>query len=201
MKKIAFALILALFLLPLMACAAEYEATLPDGYEQSGLRYPVLYLLPRDGLNADDSGLAEKLGKAMRNGGLPMIIVRPAFTADADVSAAGGYLAYILTLEDGSPFGAAASIRGNFAGNENPWIAKLGSVQERMKELSAADKNAFNAWYTYMDAPVDDEWTDMPGSTDDLGALMIEAGTGSAYHEFTVRPGAFDDAFGLSSFP
>ena len=224
MKKIAFALIVALFLLPLMACAAEYEATLPDGYEQSGLRYPVLYLLPRDGLNADDSGLAEKLGEAMRNGGgLPMIIVRPAFAADADVSAAlketvdavdaayrtipdpahraavgtgaGGYLAYILTLEDGSPFGAAASIRGNFAGNENPWIAKLGSVQERMKELSAADKNAFNAWYTYMDAPVNDEWTDMPGSTDDLGALMIEAGTGSAYHEFTVRPGAFDDAF------
>ena len=202
----------------------RFEVTLPAGYETDGQNYPVIYLLPQNGFDADDSGLTEKLIAAMEAGlGTDMIIVRPVFTQGGDAKAeaaavaalvdeqyrtipdashraavgtgVGGYLAYALTLEENSPFQAAVSIRGDFVSEENPWLAVYGSIQEKMEALHAADEKALDAYYTYMDAPVDDAWTDMKGSTDDLGALVIGYGTGSAFHEFTVRPGTFTEEF------
>ena len=203
---------------------ADYEVTLPAGYDTDGLNYPVIYVLPQDGFTPDDSGLTEQLTAAMEAGkGMEMIIVRPALTEGGDPLAeiqaiidavdgayrtipdaahraaagtgVGGYLAYALTLADGSPFEAAVSIRGDFVSDGNPWYAVCGDIQEKTEALHAADENALNAYYTYMDAPVDDAWTDLKGSTDDLGALMISYGTGSAFHEFTVRPGTFTEEF------
>ena len=114
----------------------------------------------------------------------------------------GGYLAYVLGLTDASgslaapkTFAMMASIRGDFASEANPWIAVYGDLYARMGEMRAANEAVFDSFYTYMDAPVDDAWTNMEGSTNDMGALFIGFGTGSAAHEFTVRPGAFDDAF------
>ncbi len=208
--------------------APAYEITLPDGYADESRCFPVLYLLPQNGFTADDSGLEALLTAGMKDhAGMEMLIVRPVFEAGADLTAvmnevaaavdanyrtvvspacrtligtgAGGYLAYALLLQEGSPFGAAASIRGDFASESNPWLARYGNVMEKMEALHAADEAFFDSVYTYMDAPVDDPWTDLPGSTDDLGALMIGYGTGSAFHEFTVRPGAYDEAFAVES--
>ena len=36
---------------------ADYEVTLPAGYDTDGLNYPVIYVLPQDGFIPDDSGL------------------------------------------------------------------------------------------------------------------------------------------------
>ncbi len=218
MKKLLVSLALILLLaLPVMALASGYEVALPADYETSGLRYPVIYILPQDGLSADDSGLAEKFA------GAQMILVRPVFAEGEDVIAVlektiadvdgkyrtiadsahraavgtgvGGYLAYAAALADNSPFGAVASIRGNFVGEDNPWLAACGSIADRVEMLYLSDNAYFDTIYTYMDAPVDDAWTNMPGSTNDMGAQFIGYGTGSAFHEFTVRPGAYDDAF------
>lgn len=203
---------------------AAYEVTLPAGYETDGLNYPVIYLLPQDGFAADDSGLAECFAAAMETGqGANMLIVRPILQADADPAAqiaaiveavdgayrtipdaahrvaagtgAGGYLAYALTLQEDALFASAVSIRGDFTSDANPWLSVCGGIYEKLEALHEADKDALNAYYTYMDVPVDNPWTDMKGSTDDLGALVIGYGTGSDFHEFTVRPGAFDEAF------
>ena len=218
MKKLLVSLALALLLaLPVMALAAGYEIALPADYETSGLNYPTVYILPQDGFTADDSGLAEKFG------GAQLILVRPVFADGEDMNAVlgetiadvdgkyrtipdsahraavgtgvGGYLAYAAALADNSPFGAVASIRGNFAGEDNPWLTACGSVEDRIQALYLGNNAYFDTIYTYMDAPVDDAWTNMPGSTNDLGALFIGYGTGSAFHEYTVRPGAYDDAF------
>ena len=218
-------LILSLTLSPALAEGETgLKVTLPPTYENGGLNYPVLYLLPQDGYTPDNDALYAALIHAMEQGqGTEMIIVQPAFAAGEDPLArinavvaavdsayrtipdkahraaigtgVGGYLAYALTLAPDAPFEAAVSIRGDFASEENPWLAVCGSIQEKLEALHGADENALNAYYTYMDAPVDDPWTDMKGSTDDLGALFIGYGTGSAFHEFTVRPGAFDEAF------
>ncbi len=208
---------------------ASFEVWTPESYESApGRRYPVLYLLPQNGYTADDSGLCELLAAQMaEKAGMEMIIVRPVFAEGDDLisvmngviakvdaeyrtaaepscrialgTGTGGYLAYTLLLADETPFGAAASIRGDFASDKNPWLSVCGSVKDRMEALHAADEKAMDKFYTYMDAPVDDEWTDLPGSTDDLGALMIAYGTGSAFHEFTVRPGVWDEAFAEES--
>ena len=209
--------------------APAFSVVTPPSYETAaGRRYPVLYLLPQDGFAKDNSGLCELLSKQMaEHAGMDMIIVRPSFQEGDNLlsvmndvvarveaeyrtvaepacrialgTGTGGYLAYTLLLAEGSPFGAAASIRGDFASEANPWLPVCGSVLEKMEALHAADEKAMDRFYTYMDAPVDDAWTDLPGSTDDLGALMIGYGTGSAFHEFTVRPGAFDEAFAEES--
>ena len=214
--------VLLCMLLPVFAAAQELNVTLPDDYETSGRSYPVIYLMPEDGYASDESGLAEKLAAAMADGtGTPMIIVQPAFTeggnpvdalkaAIADVDAqyrtlpakeyrtllgtgAGGYLSYALGLEMQEEIGVMASIRGDFT--KNPWYAVLGDVQDRIEAVNAANPEYLNGVYTYMDAPVEDEYTNQPGGTNEMGALFIGYGTGSAAHEFTVRPGAYDDAF------
>ncbi len=224
MKKTLIGLAFALMLLFTASLAiSEHTVILPEGYEDSGLNYPVICVLPGTEGAADDSGLAEALSEGMKAGnGLEMIIVKPVIGAGEDPDAAvraaleavddayrtipdtlhraaagtggGGYLAYMLALKEDSPFGAAVSVRGDFSSGGHPW-ASMGSVLERLKAVNAADRNALNGIYTYMDAPVDDPWTDEEGSTDDLGALMIDYGTGSARHEFTVRPGPWDESF------
>ena len=221
MKRTRFALILFLLIsLAVTAAAAEYTVILPEGYEGSGLNYPVIYVMPDTAGSADPGGLAGRLQDRMAAGdGIGMIIVCPVLDEGSDPAAEmdaiiaevdgsyrtipdarhraaagtgrGGYLSYMLALADDSPFGATVSVRGDFS--SGGW--DMGSVYDRVKALYAADRTALDGIYTYMDAPVDDEWTDLPGSTDDLGALMIGYGTGSARHEFTVRPGVWDDAF------
>lgn len=224
MKKLIFIAVALLLFIPWQAWAAEdCEVLLPADYADSGLRYPVLYVLPQAENEPDDSGLAEALALAMeQQKGLPMIIVRPSLSRDSDIAAdmaktvaavdgeyrtipdrarraavgtgAGGYLAYMLALEDGSPFGAAVSVRGNFTGEDSPWLS-LGSAADKIRALHSADKTALDRLYTYLDAPVEDAWTDQEGSSDDIGAMMIGFGTGSAFHEYTARPGAWDEAF------
>ena len=198
------------------------HVTLPDGYADSGLRYPVLYVMPEDGLGTIDESLRLKLKEEMTDH-LSMIIVQPEFSEGDDLIAkmkeiildtestyrvakgkayrvlmgtgVGGYLAYALGLELQEEIGAMVSIRGNFAGEDNPWIAKCGDVQDKLDMLNIADPEYLNGVYTYMDAPVSDVYTNQKGGTNDLGALFIGYGTGSAAHEFTVRPGGYDDAF------
>lgn len=218
-------LLCLLMAIPMAAQAEgeRYNVILP-GADSGMSAYPVVYVLPQDGYTQDNSGVAEKLSAAMAAGEMaPMIIVQPSFDSGADVIAemaklvdeidatqptvgakeyravvgtgVGGYLAYVLALEENSPFGLVASIRGDFASEENPWLAAYGSVMERMETLHAANEAYFDTLYTYMDAPVDDDWTNMAGSTNDMGALLIGYGTGSAFHEYTVRPGEFTDEF------
>ena len=111
----------------------------------------------------------------------------------------GGYLAYVLGMMDADgkvltnpdQFAAAASIRGNFADATNPWLKKYGSVYSKL----SSNKASFNNFYTYMDAPVDDAWTNMSGSTNDLGSMFISAGTTADNHEYTVRLGEYNNAF------
>ena len=115
----------------------------------------------------------------------------------------GGYLAYILgltdeeniTLKESKLFSAIASIRGDFVSEENSWYDTYGDVSEYIKEMWDRDDSVFDGFYTYMDAPVEDAWTNMEGSSNDMGAQFIHFGTGSAAHEFTVRPGAFTEEF------
>jgi len=225
MNKRFFTLMLALLLLiPVMGSAQKLSVTLPKDYETSGQNYPVVYLLPEDGYQAEENGLAAKLLEAMDNQlGLQMIIVKPDFAAQEDPAAtlrkvieetdaqyrtakdaryrvlmgtgAGGYMAYALGLKMPEEIGAMVSIRGNFAGEDNPWLNTLGSVLDQIELTNVSNPDYFNAVYTYMDAPVDDPYTDQPGGTSELGAAFIGFGTGSASHEYTVRPGTFDDAF------
>ena len=225
MNKTFLSLILCLLLLvPALCCAQELSVVLPNDYVNSGQNYPVVYLLPQSGLAMDDSGLTGALLAAMEQElGLEMIIVKPQFDAQDDPAAVlrsaieqtdaqyrtakspahrvlmgtgvGGYMAYALGLDMPEEIGAMVSIRGNFAGEDNPWLEKLGTVYDKLDLLSISNPDYLNSVYTYMDAPVDDPYSDQPGSTNDLGAMFIGFGTGSANHEYTVRPGAFDDAF------
>ena len=199
--------------------SGNYEVILPEGYEDSNQAYPVIYVMPQDGYAADDSGLAEKLQESFAEGA-EMIIVKPTFDAESDVAGemkalaneidvsyrtaegemsravagtgVGGYLAYVVGLNESAVFPVMASVRGDFVSEENPWHAVYGDVYS---EIEKKGNKEMETLYTYMDAPVDDEWTDMEGSTDDLGALFIRFATSSNAHEFTVRPGEFTDEF------
>lgn len=217
--------VLLCVLLSASALAQESDVlhvTLPDGYEDSGLRYPVLYVMPEDGLAQSDDALRLKLKEAMVES-LSMIVVQPEFGEGDDLIAkmkdiiaetessyrvapgkayrtlmgtgAGGYLAYALGLEMQGEIGVMVSIRGNFTGEDNPWLEKYGDVQDKLELANVSDPEYLNGVYTYMDAPVSDVYTNQKGGTNDLGALFIGFGTGSAAHEFTVRPGTYDDAF------
>lgn len=217
--------VLLCVLLSASALAQESDVlhvTLPDGYEDSGLRYPVLYVMPEDGLAQSDDALRLKLKEAMVES-LSMIVVQPEFGEGDDLIAkmkdviaeveadyraaqgkeyrvlmgtgAGGYLAYALGLEMQDEIGVMVSIRGNFTGEDNPWLEKYGDVQDKLELANVSDPEYLNGVYTYMDAPVSDVYTNQKGGTNDLGALFIGFGTGSAAHEFTVRPGTYDDAF------
>ena len=221
-RKLIALLLSFLLLLPALCCAQELSVILPESYAAGEQRYPVIYLLPQDGFQADDSGLTGKLLEAMAQQlGLEMILVKPQFDAQADPSSVlrdaiaqtdaqyrtaqgpayrvlmgtgtGGYMAYALGLDMPEEIGAMVSIRGNFS--DNPWRSRLGDVDEKLTLSQLSDPEYLNTVYTYLDAPVDDPYSNQPGGTNELGAAFIGFGTGSASHEYTVRPGAFDDAF------
>lgn len=199
--------------------SGAYEIILPEDYAESNQKYPVIYVMPQDGYSIDDSGLAELLQKSFVEGG-EMIIVKPSFTRKTEVCEAmkvlteeidakyrtmqgktyralvgtgtGGYLSYVVGLNKTMTFSVLGSVRGDFVSEENPWYDTYGDIYTIIKNKDAADLEKF---YTYIDAPVDDAWTDMKGSTDDLGALFIGFATSSEAHEFTVRPGVFTKEF------
>ena len=200
------------------AKVSSYEVLLPEGYDSEDRSYPVVYVMPQDGYKADDSGIAEKLHECME-----VIIVRPVLEEGLDVhsamgnlvkevdetyrtapdkkfravvgTGAGGYLAYVLGLAEGAAFSGIASIRGDFVSEANPWYAVYGDVSDALEKMHRKDEAVFEKFYTYIDAPVSDAWTNMEGSTNDIGAQFIGYGTTSGAHEFTVRKGVFDEAF------
>lgn len=202
----------------------EYEVILPENYDDSKENYPVIYVLPQDGMTMDDSGLAEKLVTAMNESiGTQMIIVKPSFAEDTDVAemlttlaeevdksyrtipeqecralvgtGVGGYLAYAIGLNYEGTFSSLVSARGDFVSEENPWYGTYGDVYDKIESMQDFHMNFFDENYTYLDAPADDEWTNMEGSTNDIGAWFIKMGVGSAAHEFTVRSGEFTEEF------
>lgn len=197
----------------------SYEVILPEGYEESEQKYPVIYVMPQDGYAKDDSGLAELLQEHFVENG-EMILVKVSFGKNAEIcesmsvlvdevdaayrtmkgnvyralvgTGVGGYLSYVVGLNKTTIFSVIGSVRGDFVSDENPWYGLYGDVYEKIQKKGASDMEKI---YTYMDAPVEDAWTDMEGSTDDLGALFIDFATSSESHEFTVRPGAFTKEF------
>ncbi len=202
----------------------KYDVILPEGYEESTQNYPVIYVLPQDGYKKDDSGITELLEKSMEEGTLlDVIIVKPAFQEEDDAITAlsdiieevnaeyrtinnkkfrvlmgtgtGGYLAYKAGLEERDLYGGMVSIRGDFASEENPWVEEYGSVGDVIDKMKSFSSAYFEEVYTYLDAPVDDAWTNMEGSTNDIGAMFIDMGTISSAHEFTARPGEFSEEF------
>ncbi len=227
-KKLITLALCLLLLMPALCTAQGLSVILPENYDASEQNYPVIYLLPEDGYQTEDNALADTLLAAMEaKQGLEMIIVDLQFSAqdnpisvlrsaiaqtDASYRTAkgaayrvlmgtgvGGYMAYALGLDMPEEVGAMISIRGNFSGEDNPWLSTLGDVYEKVSLTSTNAPDVLNTVYTYLDAPVDDAYTDQPGGTNELGAAFIGYGTGSASHEFTVRPGTFDDAFLIES--
>lgn len=197
----------------------SYEVILPEGYEESEQKYPVIYVMPQDGYAKDDSGLAELLQEHFVENG-EMILVKVSFGKNAEIcesmsvlvdevdaayrtmkgnvyralvgTGVGGYLSYVVGLNKTTIFSVIGSVRGDFVSDENPWYGLYGDVYEKIQKKGASEMEKI---YTYMDAPVEDTWTDMEGSTDDLGVLFIDFATSSESHEFTVRPGAFTKEF------
>ena len=220
MKKWMFVCAALLCLLLAAPALAAYDVTLPEDYDSTDSCYPVIYLLPENGFDADESGILPLL---MQQDKLHAVIVRPVFEAGCDPlnvlretiaqidaqyrtmdgrmyrtlmgAGTGGYLSYALGLEMTEEIGAVVSIRGNFAGEDNPWLSACGSVEDKLELLHVSAPKTLESVYTYLDAPVDDSYSNQPGGTNELGALFIGFGTGSACHEYTVRPGAFDAAF------
>lgn len=128
---LAFVMVLSMVLAPIPAQAAggsNYSVTVPADYNPDK-SYPVVYVMPEDGYNTDNSGIATNLKAAMGNGiCTDMIIVSPKFAEGEDLHAVmaeivsevdakystiasadyraivgtgtGGYLAYILGLTD-----------------------------------------------------------------------------------------------------
>ena len=96
------------------------------------------------------------------------------------------------TLDAPKNFKYIASTRGDFVSEDNAWYATYGDVYGYMEEIGAENLGGF---YTYVDSPVDDAWSDMENSTNDIGQLIINNGTSDDVCEFTTRLGEFDDAF------
>jgi len=226
-KYMKLAMTLILGMLCLMGCTSAndtgvYEVFLPAGYEESTVEYPVVYVLPQDGYNLDNSGISELLVKEMEEGKIvDVIIVKPEFDKKSDVieemnkivtnvdtqyrtiaekkyrvlAGTGGYLAYTIGFSERDTFGLMASTRGDFVSDNNPWIETYGYVSDTIKKVKDFGASYFEEIYTYLDAPVKDEWTNMDGSTNDLGIMFIEMENSSEVHEFTVRPGEFNNEF------
>ena len=219
-----FCAALMMVLLACAPALAAVDVMLPAGYEGTDARYPVVYLMPEDGFAMDESGMAQLLAAQMEKGETAqMIIARPAFEEGCDPLAAlraaiaevdaqyrtmpermyrvlmgtgiGGYLSYALGLEMMEDAGAMVSIRGNFTGEDHPWVSSLGNVKEKLTLIYMNTPELIGSVYTYIDAPVDDAYSNQPDGTNDIGMQFIGFGTGSACHEYTVRPGAYDAAF------
>lgn len=127
----------------------------------------------------------------------------------------GGYLAYVLGMSDGTAFKTTpdlftfvGSVDGAF-GTEHGSVKSiidngLVAYEETKKQYDQVygdiaqyfyPPNPLETYYTYMDAPVESQYTDMAGSTSELGKLYIDQGIGSDVHEFTLRPGSYTNSF------
>jgi len=200
----------------------DYDVVKPSGYS-TNYNYPVVYVMPEDGYSSQTNDLAGKLQaadgmdmlivKPKFTAGMDLYAEMDALIAEVDSkystiadpnfravvgTGVGGYMAYVLGLSNNkaavtSPvrFASIASVRGDFVSSANPWTS-YGSVLTYMDKISASN---FKKFYIYLDAPVDDAWTNMGGSSNDLGYEMLSHGNTPEYQEFTCRPGTFNSAF------
>lgn len=219
---LVMALVLMLAVAASAGAVVDYEVIKPSGYSNN-YNYPVVYVMPEDGYSSQANDLAGKLQaaggmdmlivKPKFTSGMNLYTEIDALIAEVDAkyntiadpnfravvgTNVGGYMAYVLGLTDGKTvqtapvrFGSIVSIRGDFVSSANPWTS-YGSVLTYLKGLNAAQMKNY---YVYMDAPVDDTFSNMEGSTNDLGYQIINYGNTPAYNEYTVRPGTFNAAF------
>lgn len=99
------------------------------------------------------------------------------------------------TLSAPKFFKYVMSTNGDFVSDANPWYTTYGSVYNYIQEMGSKILGKF---YTYMDAAVNDTYTDMEGSTNDIGKMLIGFGLTPEVSEFTVRSGAVADVFAES---
>ena len=95
-------------------------------------------------------------------------------------------------------FKSIASIRGDFVSSSNPWYTTYGDVYNYLRSIyDEGNTKFYENFYTYMDAPSNDSWTNMLHSTNDLGSLFISWNKSISfdYHEFTIRSGSFSGEF------
>lgn len=223
---LVMALVLMLAVAASASAVVDYDVVKPSGYSNN-YNYPVVYVMPEDGYSSHSNDIAGKLQAA--NGmdmliikpkftaGMDLYAEIDALIADVDAkyntiadanfravvgTNVGGYMAYVLGLSDNksavtSPvrFGSIASIRGDFVSSANPWLS-YGKVASYLDSVGGTNLKKF---YIYMDAPVDDTFTNMEGSSNDLGYKIINYGNTPEYNEFTVRPGSFSSAFATES--
>lgn len=98
----------------------------------------------------------------------------------------------VQTLDAPKNFKYIASTRGDFVSSANAWYATYGDVYDYMEAMGSGTLGKF---YTYIDSPTDDAWSDLENGTNDIGQMIINNGTAAEQCEFTTRLGAFDDAF------
>ncbi|TAH64552.1 MAG: hypothetical protein EWM47_12350 [Anaerolineaceae bacterium] len=213
----------------------SYKVYLPDGYGVSAdTYYPSIYLMPKNGLSSESYNevIFNRITSLMATDEvLNMVIVLPDFTSDDDFTAllpalvadveakylvikeakyrgilgvdVGGYMAYAAASLDpisGALFTAVGSHAGNFT--NNMWTSK-GSVFDA---INALNRTNLNRKYYYIDAPGSDSKTTLPGSTTDIGTMMMRktnpyVAYGMAdtnFVEYTVREG-YGDAFYLGA--
>ncbi len=207
------------------------EVVVPKGYGETEQNYPVVYLMPEDGYGSTDDKLIDWFNPA-EVGGMEMIWVCPTFTDEDDPkqqltqlveqidanyqtipdtayraivgAGSGGYLAYALGMTEPEPelFANIASVRGNFVGEDNPWYDTYGDVYEKINRLHDKDGTFYENYYTYMDAPSEDDWSWMDYSTNNIGLMFLNWNNliPLTTREFTVREGVYDEAFKQESF-
>ena len=234
------ALVMALVLMLAVAASAgaelTYKVDAPSGYKTSGLKYPVVYVMPQDGYAQDNSGITSKLFDAMdKDISMDVIVVRPTFTATDNVhdvmaqiiaevdakyptiadskyravvgTAVGGQLAYELTfmnkngkvIDTPDMFGFVASINGNFDESFfktfTNYVNNIPDGPDSKEDNAAEITEYLSQFYSYLDTPVDSEWANDAGSTNDLGQKYINWGVSSSNYEYTARLGNMTDDF------
>lgn len=203
----------------------EYSVELPDDYETSGMKYPVVYVLPEDGLTVDTT-----MTTALKNAesGMDMIIVSPELKEGIDVNAAldavvadvdadyrtladidhralvgageGGYLAYAVGLTDAEGNALTApDVFKSIASVRGDYVGDNNEWIDTYGDVYDLLKGMGSAnvanFYTYLDAPADDSWSTLDKSSNEIGSMMIGFGLELSKNEFTVRPGSYDAAF------
>lgn len=175
---------------------SEDKTPTEDGKEQSGEGTPAEKEQPGEETPAEEGkDVPEGESKTEENVLAVMAEeVDPAEPAaiDAEESEETTEPAKYTTLSAPKLFKYIASIRGDFVSNENKLFTTYGSVYDYIEQIG---RSAINNFYTYLDAPVNDAWTDMEKSSDDIGQLFIDFHTPENAHEFTVRRGNFSDGF------
>ncbi len=108
----------------------DYQVILPEGYKTSGASYPVIYVMPNDGLNSFSETALQQIQKTLDESAMDMIVVKVKLDRDDDPYSTvqeiiaevdskyltlkdakyravigeevGGYLAHALTYTDGN---------------------------------------------------------------------------------------------------